>query len=583
MITWGHPQAMWALAAWAAMSAVCVVLYRRGRRIRSRLAEAGLWAALAPGYQPRHGARRLAIWIAASGLAVGALARPQWGFRWEEVRQEGVDWMIVLDVSNSMLAPDFRPSRMQQAQWAIRDLVRSLNGDRIGLTAFAGEAFLHCPLTSDYGAFLMMLDEIRPGVIPRGGTAIEVALDTAAKAIDHPEGAVMILITDGEDHEGDARAAAARLTEKGIRLQVIGVGSTEGELIPMETAGGFLKNRSGDVVKSRLDEAALSALATAGGGGYVRAAPGDFGLEGVMARLRPSVTVTEGEARMRKVPEERFAWLLFAALALFLLEALSPQRDRTPSDRARGWGRRRKAPAAAALAVWAVWGGFIGSADAARSPAASLRAGSEAQAQGNLEQADAAYVEASAAARERKQPGLAARAEFNSGTVRDALGRPEDAASQWRSAAGSGTADPEAATSALYNLGVAAMNRAMAAEEKNEGPVARTQWNEARSMLISSLLAGATGEDVRYNLEYCQTRHAALDGLVAAAEAAVSEADAAMDRGAFADAKAALDRVAERRELLFSLKPALKEVLERLDQRLPPIIQIQQETSGASK
>ena len=583
MITWGHGQAAWAFAAWAVLAAACVALHRRGRRIRSRLADDGLWGALAPGHQPRHGARRLALWIAACGLAVGAWARPQWGFRWEEVRQEGVDWMIVLDVSNSMLAPDFRPSRMQQAQWAIRDLVRSLKGDRIGLTAFAGEAFLHCPLTSDYGAFVMMLDEIRPGVIPRGGTAIESALDTAAKAIDHPDGAVMILITDGEDHEGDARAAAARLKEKGIRLQVIGVGSAEGELIPMDTAGGFLKNSSGDVVKSRLEESTLSAEASAGGGDYVRASPGDFGLEALLARLRPSLTVAEGEARMRKVPEDRFAWLLLGALLLFLLEALSPQRDREPSDRPRGRVWRRKAMKVTMLGAGLAWGAWVEPADAARSPAASLRAGAKAQAEGNLEEADQAYVEASVAARERRKTGLEARAEYNSGTVREALGRPEDAAAQWRSAAGSVTADPEAASSALYNLGVSAMNRAQAAEEKNEGPLAQSQWNEAQAMFISSLLAGAKGEEVRYNLEYCQARHASLDAWVAAADAAMREADAAMDRGAFADAQAALDRVKDRREIVFSLKPSLKDVMERLDQRLPPVIRILQESSEESK
>ena len=115
MITWGHPQAAWLILVWAVLAFACIFFYRRGRRIRARLADEGLWPALAPGHQPRHGARRLALWIAASGLVLCAFARPQYGFRWEEVRQEGVDWMIVLDVSNSMLAPDFKPSRMQQA------------------------------------------------------------------------------------------------------------------------------------------------------------------------------------------------------------------------------------------------------------------------------------------------------------------------------------------------------------------------------------------------------------------------------------------------------------------------------------
>ncbi len=334
---WGVPQRLWWLAA-LPLTAWALYALRRGcaRRL-ARLADAALWPALMPTLRLGRERLRDALWLGAVALLIVALARPQWGFHWEEVRRRGLQILVVLDTSNSMRAADLSPNRLQHAKWGIRDLLRRLRGDRIGLIAFAGSAFLQCPLTSDYAAFLMTLDDVYPGIIPRGGTAIARALREAVNRFDYrgESDRVILLITDGEDHEEDPTKVLPLLKEKGIRLYAIGVGSPEGELIRMED-GQFLKDREGRVVKTRLVEEPLKTLALETGGAYVRAAPGDFGLERLyddhIARLRRETQ----EDRLAKIHEERHGWFVAAALLLLAIETLIPAAARPDRRRAGG-------------------------------------------------------------------------------------------------------------------------------------------------------------------------------------------------------------------------------------------------------
>jgi Ca-activated chloride channel family protein len=331
MIRWAQPEMLWMIAVWAAVAGTLFFLFGRRRRRMERMAESALWSRLAPDASPLRSRRRLVLWSLALLCATLALARPQWGFHWIEVKQRGSDWMVVLDVSNSMRAPDFKPSRIQQAKWALHDLLKKLRGDRVGLVAFAGDAFQQCPLTPDYAAFAMMLDEMEPGIMPRGGTATTRGLETALEKFDadtNTADRVILLITDGEDHEGDPRSLIPQLKKKGIRILAIGVGSLEGELVPAEDGGGFLKDASGQVVKSRLNEGLLSELARATGGRYVRAAPSDFGLEALYTSLQNSLKRSEHESKMVRVYEERSPVFLLVALGVLLLEALLPDRRR---------------------------------------------------------------------------------------------------------------------------------------------------------------------------------------------------------------------------------------------------------------
>lgn len=330
---WGAPELLFLLglllpAAWL----VFFLLRRRERRL-ARLVESAQWALLAPDRNPRRVRTRHLAWLGAMGLLLAALARPQWGTRWEEVRRRGLDVLVVLDTSRSMLAEDIKPNRLQQAQWGIRDLLRRLRGDRAGLVAFAGSSFLQCPLTIDYPAFLMTLDDVYVGLIPRGGTAIAQALRTAMDSFEEDSGSdrAIVLITDGEDHEGDPLALLPELKKKNIRVFAVGVGTLEGDLIPARDGGGqsvFLKDRENRVVKSSLNEDLLARLAVATGGMYVRSTPEDFGLDRIYEKGLSELRRDEHEGRMVRRHEDRFPWALGGAFILLACEGLLRERPR---------------------------------------------------------------------------------------------------------------------------------------------------------------------------------------------------------------------------------------------------------------
>lgn len=322
-----HLQLLWMLPA---VGLLCMWLYRRRRAaLRAMFADAAL-NRLACGFRASRRAWRLAIWLSAIAALVFALARPQWGFRWEQSTRRGLDILVLLDTSRSMLASDFKPTRLQQAKWGIRDFARSLSGDRIGLIPFAGTAFLMCPLTVDYAAFLMSLDDVQVGIVPRGGTAIAAGLRVAVETFDKQARAdrVIVLVTDGEDHEGKIENWLPTLKEKNIRVFAVGVGSKEGEPLPAPDGGaGFQKDREGNVILSALREDTLRALAMETGGAYVRAAPGDLALDRVLAEHLEPLARAESDTRLAKVWEERAGWFIGLGLLLLLLESSLRERS----------------------------------------------------------------------------------------------------------------------------------------------------------------------------------------------------------------------------------------------------------------
>jgi len=332
MIKWGAPQVLYWLWLVIPLAWLTLRLLRRRERRLTQLADEAVLPILAPERLARRARTRNWLWLGALTLALLALARPQWGFHWEEVRRRGLDIMIVLDTSKSMLAQDIKPNRLQQAKSGIRDLLGKIRGDRVGLVSFAGGSFLQCPLTIDYAAFTMMLDDVYAGIIPRGGTAIAQALKTAIAAFDKQRSdadKAIVLITDGEDHEGNPLALLDDLKKRGIRIYAIGVGTLEGDLIPVadESGGtGFLKDRSGQVIKSALREDVLGKLALDTGGAYVRTAPGDLGLERVFEESISKLKRDETDTRMAKMYEDRFEWFLGGALVLLVIEAVLRER-----------------------------------------------------------------------------------------------------------------------------------------------------------------------------------------------------------------------------------------------------------------
>jgi Ca-activated chloride channel family protein len=346
MMEWRVPQALWLLGLVPLSGAFFAWAMRRRRLALERFAEARLLATLTPDLDQRRQYWRAALLLTALALLIVALAGPKWGFHWEEVRREGIDLVVALDTSRSMLAEDIKPNRLERAKLAVEDLLRQLQGDRVGLVAFAGSAFVQCPLTLDYGAFGESLRAIDVGIIPRGGTALAEAIDAGVAAFEGHESKyeALVLITDGESHEGDAKQAAQKAADQGIKIYTVGIGTSDGEIIPTNSNGqrGFLKDRHGNVVKSRLDDATLKQIATTTGGAYVHAQGADLGLDELYKEYISKMDRRELKSGMERRYEERFQLLLLAAIALLAVEPFLGERRRA-AIRARLLARRRSA------------------------------------------------------------------------------------------------------------------------------------------------------------------------------------------------------------------------------------------------
>ncbi len=296
-------------------------------------ADKNLLAGLMASFDARRHRLKQILIIAALALTVFALMRPQWGFKWHEIKRKGLDILVAVDVSKSMLAEDIKPNRLERAKLALADFVKHLKGDRIGLIAFAGSAFTQCPLTVDYGGFLLSVESLDTNAIPKGGTSISSAIRQATESYEggFKKYQVLIIITDGEDHEGDPVKAAEAAQKQGIKIFCIGIGTNEGELIPETDESGnkaFLKDNSGAVVKSRLNESALQKIALATGGSYVRASSKEFGLELIYKEKLSQMEKRELESKMAKQYEERFQIPLFLAFLLLGAELLISDRKK---------------------------------------------------------------------------------------------------------------------------------------------------------------------------------------------------------------------------------------------------------------
>lgn len=258
-------------------------------------------------------------------FTVLALMRPQWGFQWQEVRKEGLDILIAVDTSRSMLAEDVLPNRLERSKLAIKDLVKKLRGDRVGLIIFAGNAFLQCPLTLDYDGFLLSLDDIGVDSVPVGGTSLSQAVYTAIKSYKGGKSKhkILIIITDGEDLEGGLDTAIQRAKADKISIYTVGIGSKEGDLVPVKTGSGgirFLKDRQGNVVKTSLNEQVLQKVALETGAMYVHSSGVEFGLDLIYKEKLSKFEKEEFKSKMEKKYFERFQFALFPALFLLLLE-----------------------------------------------------------------------------------------------------------------------------------------------------------------------------------------------------------------------------------------------------------------------
>jgi Ca-activated chloride channel family protein len=250
-----------------------------------------------------------------------AIARPQLGSKLKEVKRRGVELVIALDVSNSMLARDISPNRLERAKQAITRMVDKMSDDRIGLIVFAGDAYVQLPVTSDYVSAKMFLSSINPGMVPTQGTSIGKAIDLAVNSFTEKseKSRTLVIITDGENHEDDVIAAAKRAAENGIVVHTIGIGNPNGSPIPINTNGAFLTDADGKIVMSKLDENTLMSIATATGGMYTLANNSNFGLNEVLAQIR-KMDKQEFSSKVYSEYEEKFLYFLWFALFLLFIE-----------------------------------------------------------------------------------------------------------------------------------------------------------------------------------------------------------------------------------------------------------------------
>lgn len=265
-------------------------------------------------------------------LLLFALANPQIGSKLEKVEREGVDLMIALDVSNSMLAEDIKPNRLEQAKRAITKLVDNLQGDRIGIVVFAGRAYTQLPITSDYSAAKLFINTIDTDVVPTQGTSIGQAINLCMEAFDSNEhDRAIIIITDGEDHDDDPVSAAENAAKNDVSVYTIGIGLPEGAPIPVYSNGrqtGYKKDLSGKTVVTKLDEITLQKIAAAGKGVYVRANNTTTGLKDVFDRIN-KMEKQKYESRVFSDYEDRFQYFVALAIALLILEQfVSDKRSR---------------------------------------------------------------------------------------------------------------------------------------------------------------------------------------------------------------------------------------------------------------
>ncbi len=329
-----HPGMLFLLWTLPVLAALFFFGFQRRRRLLAGFASRACLERIAP---DSSNARR---WIKAVLLLLGVLALvvsmagPRYGYTWETLRRSGTSLVVALDCSRSMLAQDVQPDRLERAKHEIQDLLAMLKGERVGLVAFAGTAFLQCPLTLDHEALRLFLSVLGPDYLPVGGSDLAKAMTTALNAFDDKEQGkkFILLITDGEATGAKARDAALdaarEAASKGVQVFCVGVGSTEGAPVPKAEGGGFAKDSSGNMVHSRLDEDTLKQIASITNGEYVRSVSGDMDLSGIYSRHIAGGETHQTEERIQRFTD-RYQWLAGLAFVLLLAELLLPARKRT--------------------------------------------------------------------------------------------------------------------------------------------------------------------------------------------------------------------------------------------------------------
>ena len=413
MIQIAQAQYLWILAFIPLLFLVYGMYRRYGRRMVKKFGDPELMKPLMPDVSRRRGWLKMVLFSLGLFFFVLGLSRPQTGARVKELKRTGVEIIIALDVSNSMLAEDYSPNRLERAKLAVSRLVDNLGRDRIGLIIFAGDAFVQLPVTTDYVSAKMFLHSISTNSVPKQGTAIGQAIFTGIRSFspDTPGSRALIIISDGEDHEDNPVPMAQEAAEQGVQVHCIGIGSAEGKPIPMED-GSLLKDKDGDIVVTKLDEKTLMEVAEAGGGVYVRAGNSDFGLQGIIDEIR-KMDEQEFQSVVFEDFNEQYMYFFGIALFFFLLDMLVGERK---IRRFKSFDIFTKT-----LVLFLVFTGFSIVATA-QSDKKDIRAGNRAFRKGDMEQALIDYQKAFT------KDTTSLKAKYNLANVLHQMGQHEQAA-----------------------------------------------------------------------------------------------------------------------------------------------------------
>jgi len=444
-LTFGAPDWFWLLAAIPLAAILFLWSHRRGRELVSKIVAPRLREQLAGSVSPLRRTIRAALMLTALFFAALALAQPRYGFIEKETKQKGRDVIVAIDTSRSMMATDVSPTRLARAKLFTQDLVRLMQGDRVGLIAFAGSAFLQAPLTLDYSAVTNSLDELDTDLIPVGGTNLAAAINAALEAFGKAEGntRALVVLTDGEELDADGIAAAKRAAQDGIRIFTVGIGSPEGSLIPIRLDDGqpdFVRDKDGKPVTSKLDESRLREIAAATGGFFIPIGPEaarDIFEKGIVP-----MELSENGVFNARQPIERYQWPLAVASILLALSLL-------PGDR-----RRRLAKTSAVLIA------FL--------PNAQAQTGMEEFNNGQFDKAGAVFEN-----KLQSQPG-SRELQFNAGAAAYKTGDHEKAATYFTEALLS--SNPQLREAAAYNLANTLVRKGEAAAEPE---AKKTNWKNA--------------------------------------------------------------------------------------------------------
>lgn len=327
MFRFAHPDYLYLLLVLPVLIAFYMYATLQKRRAVKQYGNPALLAELMPEVSAKR--QHLKFWLlfGAVAMVIFVIAGPQFGSKLETVKRQGVEIMVCLDVSNSMLAEDVSPNRLDKAKQMLGKLTDGFSNDKVGLIVFAGDAFTQLPITSDYISAKMFLSSINPSMVSTQGTAIGAAINLAARSFTPNEGTdkTIILITDGENHEDDAVGAAKNAVEKGIHVNIVGMGDPKGAPIPIEGSNNYMKDREGNVVITKLNEQMCQEIAAAGDGMYVRADNSNAALKALQKEIE-KMNKSELDSKVYSEYDEQFQVVAWIALVLLIIEFLTLDR-----------------------------------------------------------------------------------------------------------------------------------------------------------------------------------------------------------------------------------------------------------------